>query len=340
MTSQHRPPRRVLPHILVAVAFMAAGLFVNQVSSGHALAKTLKFSLITKMGSDPWFISEGAGALSQAKALNVQLTRQDVGLNTSLAVSAMETIVGKHPDGLMIVPPTTAIGPAMVGKAEAAHIPVLSIDDFVNDPSGKQIPWVGTDWSKAGTIAGKEVAKLYKKDNWGSKPRSQVAVASIELQTLSVCMLRNNHAQAAFLKQVKGFPTSQILHIPYDGTLNGALNSMPAVITAHPGVKYWMIWSCNDDGVIGAWRALKAKGFTAKDVNGVAQGGMFFCSEWNPGRPSGLKAMVFSNPRDEGKLAVRLMYQHVAMHKALPAKSQVPITVLTQKTYRSVTSCH
>ena len=59
---------------------------------------------------------------------------------------------------------------------------------------------------------------------------------------------------------VPDFKKEDVLHMPYDGTLKGSADAFPAFITAHPEVTHWVLWSCNDDGVLGAVRSLENAG--------------------------------------------------------------------------------
>ncbi len=328
---------RAIIAVMATLLVVSGGIQSGILSAHPADAKTLKFGLITKMGTDPWFVSEGRGAASEARKLGVTLIRQDVALDSNQALNAFGTILGEGVDGILTVPPSGAIGPSLVSKASAAHVPLMSIDDFIYDSHHRQVPWVGAPWAQIGQIAGREEARLYKSLGWNKD--ANVGVAAVVLPTLSVCNQRTDNTEAAFLKALPSFNKGDIFHITYDGTLNGALNVMPAAITAHANITKWLIWSCNDDGVIGAWRAMHNKGIDASHVIGVAEGGLLFCGEWNAGKPSGLREMVFSNPANEGAKAVDLLYNHVIHHAALPLQTALSPTILTQQTYRKVTTC-
>ncbi len=328
---------RAIITVMATLLVVSGGVESGTLSAHPADAKTLKFGLITKMGTDPWFVSEGRGAAREARSLGVTLIRQDVALDSNQALNAFGTVLGEGVDGILTVPPSGAIGPSLVTQANAAHVPLMSIDDFIYDSHHQQVPWVGAPWAQIGQIVGREDARLYKSMGWDKS--ASVGVAAVVLPTLSVCNLRTDNAEAAFLKAVPGFNKSNVFPITYDGSLNGALNVMPAAITAHASITKWLIWSCNDDGVIGAWRAMRNKGISASNVIGVAAGGLLFCGEWGSGKPSGLREMVFSNPADEGAKAVDLLYNHVVHHAALPLQTALPPTILTPQTYQKVTNC-
>src|SRR5207253_1596158 len=117
-------------------------------------------------------------------------------------------------------------------------------------------PFVGFDSAKVGEQVANTAGDLYDKAGWSTVDTTRIV--SIEFQTLTVCMDRTNSSNAVWSKRYPNFPQDKILHLPYDGTLNGGLNSMQTFITAHPEITNWILWSCNDDGVLGGVRALES----------------------------------------------------------------------------------
>ena len=120
----------------------------------------------------------------------------------------------------------------------------------------------------------------------------------------------------------------------YDGTLKGAADAFPAFITAHPEVTHWILWSCNDDGVLGAVRALENAGVKADNVIGVGLGAHMACDEWNKAKPTGFKAAVYIDAALHGAKAGEIMYDYLANGTPLPENSIVQGVMVDPTNYK------
>ena len=105
-------------------------------------AKTDKVSIayLNKMGDNPWFVEEVAGAKAVADKLGVEFFNQDLQFDSNLAMTAMDTYIGKGISGIIIVVPDTKIGPAVIEKAQKAGIPIIAVDDTILDASRQDRP--------------------------------------------------------------------------------------------------------------------------------------------------------------------------------------------------------
>ncbi len=83
----------------------------------------MSIAYLNKMGDNPWFVDEVAGAKAVADKLGVEFFNQDLQFDSNLAMTAMDTYIGKGISGIIIVVPDTKIGPAVIEKAQKAGIP-------------------------------------------------------------------------------------------------------------------------------------------------------------------------------------------------------------------------
>ena len=158
------------------------------------------------MGDNPWFVTEAKGLQQAADAAGMNLTVQDVQLDANLAMNAVDQAIGTGVDGIVIVVPDQQIGPAVMKKAAEAKIPVVTIDDYIYDDAKKQAPFVGFFAPEIGKqVAGKAV-ELYKAADWTKDPNAKIGTVSIELPTLSVCMMRTDAANETWQKTLPGLP--------------------------------------------------------------------------------------------------------------------------------------
>ena len=81
---------------------------------------------------------------------------------------------------------------------------------------------------------------------------------SVEVQTLSVCNDRTDNEKAAVI--AAGVPEAQVFPVPYTGEALSAQDAAGPVITANPEITNWIVFGCNDEGVLGTLNALATAG--------------------------------------------------------------------------------
>jgi len=293
---------------LAAVSLSAGGAFADD---------PVKIGYINKMGDHPWFVAEVGGAKLAAKKLGVDLKTQDVQFDANLTITTFDTMVGDGVKAIAIVVPDRALGPVIAEKAQKAGIALIAVDDDIAFKDGSPVPYIGMNAFNIGKQVGAEIARIFKAEGW-DKDMASVRVASIEDQKADTCMRRNKGAQAAFLEALPAFPAGQIISVPYDNTMVNAIDVMSTTLTANPGVKKWIFWSCNDDGVLGGVRATENAGIDPANVIGVGIDGSRSCEAYPSGKPTGFRGTMWLKSAKEGETAVQLLYAAVKEGKPLP----------------------
>jgi L-arabinose transport system substrate-binding protein len=305
-------------------------------TASGAAKEDLKFAYLSKQADVPYFVEQIGAAKAKAKELGVELTTQDLQLDTGLALDAMDTLISQGIDGIVIVVPDQKIGPAVIRKAEQADVPLIASDDVIEDSDGKPAPYVGLDNGAVGGQVGEELSKLFAEAAWKDDTAS-IGIASVELESLDVCNQRTDGARAAFLEANPEFPEDQIVSVPYDGSTNKAIDAMSTVVTANPNYKQWLIWSCNDAGVQGAVRALERAGIKGADAIGVGLDGSLACDEFKRGTSS-FAASIYLDPKNEGKTAVQELYDFKTKGTPIPPRVDFPGTLITPDNVGEVVS--
>jgi L-arabinose transport system substrate-binding protein len=319
---------------LAAAVVLAAAGCGSSPSSGGGGGGPFKFALITINGQQSFFVDQAAGAKSEAAALGGSVVDENVNASSSTTISDVQAAVAQKLSGIIIAPPANTLGPRIMNLANAAHIPVLAIDNNFNDAQNKPVPLVGIDAAALGKQEGAQLASLYQASHW---PASSTGYLSIELPGLQTCTLRTDAEKAAFASAVPSFPSSNVIVVPYDGTVEKALSAVGPVVTAHPGVQHWLITSCNDDGVVGAGKALISAHVPVASIIGVGLGGDLACQEWASGAaPSGMVASDYFDPHMFGQTAVKVLYDQIYHHKPMPALSAIPASVISPTSYKQV----
>ena len=281
-------------------------------------ADDIKIGYINKMGDHPWFVAEVGGAKKTAEEAGATFVSQDVQFDANLTITTFDTMVGDGVKGIAIVVPDKALGPVIAQKAKAAGIPLVAVDDDIYYEDGSQVPYVGMNAYNIGARVGEELAALYKSDGWAGK---EVRIASIEDRKADTCMQRNKGAEEAFLKAVPDFKPDNIVRVAYDNTMVNAIDVMTTTLTANPNVTNWIFYSCNDDGVLGAARALENAGYTADQGMGIGIDGSRACDAFGSGKPSGFRGTMWLNSANHGALAVKLLLASIKDKTALPVQS-------------------
>jgi L-arabinose transport system substrate-binding protein len=316
-----------------------AGLATALLLTTGAVAQDFSFAYINKLDDNAWFVNEVAGAQEEAAKLGVSITHQGVQSDSNKAMNALETSIASGVDGVIIVVPDQAIGPAVISRTTAAGIPVIAVDDVIHDETGAAAPFVGFEASAIGKQVGDTIVEFHKTLGWGDAAADDTYVLSIEVQGLSVCMDRNNAANAVLQSEL-GVSDEKIIHIPYDpGSLDKALSATSQTIVGLPQAKRFLINACNDDGVLGAVRALEQGGVPTADMIGVGINGQMACEEFKKAEETGLRASVYVDSRVHGATAVRLMHDHLANGTPIPARTIIDGLVITKADNKGVAEC-
>lgn len=300
----------------IAVQVSAALLMAAAI--GQASADDIKIGYINKMGDHPWFVAEVAGAEAEAKAEGASFQSQDVQFNADLTVTTFDTMVGDGVKGIAIVVPDKGLGPVIADKAKKAGIKLVAVDDDIYFQDGTQVPYVGMNAHNIGVRVGEELAKLYQSEGWAGK---EVRIASIEDRKADTCMQRNKGAEEAFLKAVPDFKPENIVRVPYDNTMVNSIDVMTTTLTANPNVTNWIFYSCNDDGVLGAARAMENAGYKPEQGMGIGIDGSRACDAFGGGKPSAFRGTMWLNSENHGATAVKLLVAAIKDGADLPTQT-------------------
>jgi L-arabinose transport system substrate-binding protein len=283
--------------------------------TGPALAEDIKIGFINKMGDHPWFVAEVAGAKAKAEELGASFVSQDVQFDANLTITTLDTMIGDGVDGIAIVVPDKALGPVVAAKAKEAGIPLIAVDDDITFEDGSPVPYVGMNAKNIGMAVGTQLAAIYNAEGWADK---NVRVVSIEDRKADTCMQRNMGAEEAFLAGVPGFDPANIIRVAYDNTMVNSIDVMTTTLTGNPQVTNWVFYSCNDDGVLGAARAMENAGYTADQGLGIGIDGSRACDAFGGGTPSAFRGTMWLNSANHGRDAVAALVASIKDGTELP----------------------
>lgn len=312
---------------------IAAGMLVSAVA---VQAADKDIVAIYKSGTQQYFIDQAEGFKKAAEKLGYNAKIINVELDSNLAVSAVSDAIASGAKGIGITAPDQALGPAVSKAAADAGVLMVATDDPLEDGEGNPVPFVGFDGNAMGTSVGEKAGELLKESGWldGGK----YGVLSVEVQTLSVCNDRTDASKEQVL--AAGADAGAIKTVSYDGTADAALAAAGPVITANPGVDKWVVFACNDEGVLGTTNALKNAGYGANDVIAVGLGAYEACRPWKAGIETGFKAALYISGVDVGDAAARALINSIETGEALPLKTVANTTIVDPSTYADIMPCN
>ncbi len=314
---------------LVVVGLVALYLF------SAAFAQEKLVVAIYKSGTQQYFIDQAQGFQAAAKELGYTSQIINVELDANLAISAISDAIAAGAKGIGLTAPDQAIGPAAAKATADASVLLVATDDPLVDGAGKPVPFVGFNGTDMGTKVGTKAGELLTEAGWVEN--ENYGVLSAEVQTLSVC---NDRTEAEKQQVIKaGASPDNIYAVAYDGTTNAALEAAGPVVTAHPDVNKWVVFGCNDEGVLGTVNALNNAGFTADDVIAVGLGAYEACRPWKAGIATGFKAALYISGTDVGDAAARALINAIETGKPLPPSTVANTTIVDPSNYADVMTC-
>ena len=350
LTSRHARAGGIAAALVLVVAACSSGASPSPAAvpstataappSAAASTSALKLAWMTKnLAKEPTFTLMANTAKDWATKNGVDLTVQDLGDKGDAAITAIDTVIGTGVQGMVVTVPDTAIGPAVIDKAKAANVKLLTLFDAIKDSGGTGAPFFGLDDLGFGKVAGGELATLYDAAGWGSDSSAVIWAATLTLDSIPACVDRVKGAQDEFIAKVPAFKSDQVIPVPYKGDEQTATDAMATTITAHPEVTNWLIWSCNDNGVTGAIRALESAGVAADKAIGVGQGGDHACAEFGKATPTSFKGSTFADWPKATNDALDLLKASVTGGAALPAQTLISASVLNRDNYKTLLTC-
>ncbi len=276
-------------------------------TSGAGEGQDIRLGYLVKQPEEKWF--QNAWKFAQQAADQYGFRLYKIGAEDGEKVlSAIDNLASNGAQGFVVCTPDVKLGPAIVAKDNANKMKVYSVDDQFVGPDGQFMDgtYMGISARKIGEQVGQALYDEFKKRGWSVEETGAMALTFDELNTVKE---RTDGAADALAKA--GFPATRI----YRGAqrkmdVPNAMDAAQVVLTQHPEVKRWLIFSTNDEGVIGAVRALEGRGKSVDDMIGIGIGGSPF-EEFKKPKPTGFYATVMISPRRHGFEATENLYKWV-----------------------------
>ena len=290
---------------------------------------------IYKAGDQTWFIDEGDAAKEAVEANGDSFTYVDAKMSPEEYLKAIDNAIANNAKGIVTCIPDQTMSQAVVEKCEAAGIPIVAADDALQDNDGNKIaPWVGINAYVIGQANGDWLADYAKDNNLVTDEECGLLIMTMD--TVSSCVPRAEGEYDNFTAACPDFDESRIFKADYDGTTEKGNTAAAAIFTAHPEIKKWLVTGANEEGTIGACRALESAGLD-KDACVVGLGAYMAKDEWNNKGADGtcMKAAAYFSSDSVGKGSVEVLYKIIA-GEDVDLETAVDAEVVTPETYKDV----
>ena len=288
---------------------------------------------IYKAGDQTWFIDEGAAAEAAAKEAGYDFTFVDAKMSPEEYLRAIDNAIANNAAGVVTCIPDQTMSQAAVDKLAEAGIPVVAADDALQMTDGTKIaPWVGINAYVIGEANGAWIAEYAKANNLVDDP--ECALLIMTMDTVSSCVPRAEGEYDKFTELCPEFDTAKIFKADYDGTTDKGNTASAAVFTAHPEITKWLVTGANEEGTIGALRALESAGLDGESCV-VGLGAYMAKDKWKKEGESAMKAAAYFSSLSVGAGSVEVLLQ-IIDGQEVTMETAVDAIVVTPETYVEV----
>jgi L-arabinose transport system substrate-binding protein len=303
-------------------------------STSGAKGGAVKIGFLVKQPEEPWFQLEWKFAEQAAKELGFTLVKIGA-TDGEKALAAIDNLAAGGAQGFIICTPDTKLGPAIANKAKSAGLKLIAVDDQFIGSDGqpmKNVHYLGISARKIGEDVGRTLADEMKKR--GFKPE-ETAVCAVTFDELATAKERTEGAISALI--ASGFPKDRIFRAPMrTGDIPGSLDATSTLLTQQPNVKHWLVCSSNDNGVLGAIRALEGRGFAPESSVGVGINGTDCIVELEKSKPTSFYGSMLLSAKQHGYKTSEMMYKWIKDGVEPPLDTRTVGSLITRENFRQV----
>lgn len=248
---------------LTLVLIMVLGIAVNvSAGGGRQSGQVMVGYAVMRMVDEYWGNQiKGMQAANAANGGKFKLEIADSNNDGQVCLENALSLLSRGAKVLMVSSPDPRIGSAIMERANALKVPVISSDVYIEGTY-----FLTHDEVKAGELVGDFAGKYFLENFKGQK--AKVAVLTHAAVAAQVDQ-RINGFKSAFSKHV---PDTQYLPTQdAEGLREKGANLMADIITANPDVN--IVFSINDDIALGAAASIEARGLSGK-IASFGQGGI------------------------------------------------------------------
>jgi len=313
--------------VLVCSMVILLVLSTLMIVAAEAQEKKLTFVVANNAAMIPFFVPGRIGAMDAAEEFGVNVewigpANPDVGKLNNM----VENLILRQVDGIILQAPTYESMQNTIEKAQTAGIPIIAMNNDLGS-----LTYVGQDHVKAGEAIGKELVKaLSGEGDWAeyhklpkSEPEGKV-VFYIDMPGQVTLEKR----MEGYKNATKDYPNIEFVNV-LDVTIRGSATAKRVVedaMTRYPDLAAHA--STVGMGTAMAGQVVEEKGLTTKVV---VVGWDLLDQTLELIKAGVIAATVGQDPYMQGFDSVRVLYEHVALGKPLPAVIDTGAEIVTIK---------
>ena len=314
---------------------LLAALVITLAAAGCQQQSATRIGFLVKMPEQAWFINEQRAAAEAGKAQGFEVINMGVP-DGEKVMSAIDNLAAQGAVGFVICAPDVRLGPAIVARARAHNLKVVTVDDQLVDVAGKPIagvPHLGMSAFKIGQQVGQTLAAEMRRRDW---PTQEVAALRITDYELPTARLRTDGATGSLIEA--GFDAHRIYDAPQRTTdTEGGFTAALPVLSGHPEVKHWLIYAVNEETVLGGVRATEQLKISASDVIGVGiNGASEAYAEFSKSTATGFFATVAVSSTMHGRQTALQLIDWVRTGNSPPANTETTGRVMFRSNWQQV----
>ena len=143
---------------------------IGGIRATHSAPAKIKLGYLVKQPEEPWFQYEWKGADAAAAKYGFELIKIAVP-DGEKTLAAIDSLAANGAQGFVICTPDVRLGPAIVAKARAAGLKVVTVDDRFLGADGNfltEVPYLGLSATKIGRMSGVTLAAEMQRRGWAA----------------------------------------------------------------------------------------------------------------------------------------------------------------------------
>ncbi len=334
VSHEHQPHFKEKKTMKKLFTLSIVSLLVLSLCSFAIAADKIKIGFLVKQPDEPWFQDEWKYAQQAADTLGFELIK--IGATDGEKVlAAIDNLAAQQAQGFVICTPDVKLGPAIVAKAEAAKLKVMSVDDRFIGSDGKpmeDVHHMGISAFNIGKAVGQAIADEAKKRGWDM---TQVGFLRMSYDQLPTIKERTDGATEVLL--AAGLPEANIFDSPMKTLdIEGSFNAANITLTKKAEIKLWVIAGGNDSSAIGAVRALEGQKFSVDSAIAVGINGTEAVAEFEKPEPTALMGSILLAAKQHGYGTAENMFNWIKDGKEPEKAIWTAGQLITRDNYKEV----
>lgn len=296
--------------------------------------KPVKIAYVSKQLTNQWFVAEDNGFKDKAEELGIEYIGLDANLDDEACDAAIDNAIAQGITGLALTITNQGNGPSVVEKCAAKGIPIVTLDDPIEDMDGNPIPHVGMPTVEVGVAGGTELAKEANARDW-FKDGNVVKVMQIDAPDITPLKPRLDGYKKALMENTPLKEEDFIYVETTECMLEDSLPVAQATIQAHPEVTHWIMGGVNDDSAIAALKSFEEAGISKDNYLVCGLGGYEMAVEEFQKENNSFMTVVL-NPYGEAQTAMQMLYDYLTKGTEMPKETFVNGEVATVKNWKEL----